>query len=40
MDLSNSHVIKSVSYPGSIDMGNDGNEDSDIIVSKKLIQHD
>ena len=40
MDLSNLHVIKSVSYPDSLDMGNDGNEDSNIIVSNKLIQHD
>ena len=34
--LVKSHVIKSVNYPGGIDMGIDGNEESAIIVSKNL----
>jgi len=37
-NLFNSHVIKSVNYPGGIDMSIDGNEDSVIIVSKNLIR--
>ena len=36
MDLFNFHVIKTVNYPGGIDMGVDGNEESVIIVSKNL----
>ena len=32
--LVKSHVIKSVNYPGGIDMGIDGNDESAIIVSK------
>jgi len=38
VDLFNSCVIKSVNYPGGIDMGIDGNEESVIIVSKNLNQ--
>ena len=34
--LVKSHIIKSVNYPGGIDMGIDGNEESAIIVSKNL----
>ena len=36
VDLFNSRVIKSVNYPGGIDMGVDGNDESVIIVSKNL----
>ena len=36
VDLFNSSVIKSVNYPGGIDMGVDGNDESVIIVSKNL----
>ena len=36
VDLFNSYVIKSVNYPGGIDMAVDGNEESVIIVSKNL----
>ena len=36
VDLFNLLVIKSVNYPGGIDLGIDGSEESVIIVSKNL----